>query len=117
MKEPEQREWQRIVVNMQARCRVIDGAPRYESTLIVDMHHRGCCLFGPTAFAEGQAVRIILEIPFEGQISMTGKVAWAGPSNADGDFRTGVHFLIDDRVSEEACHKLYSYCLLRQPKK
>ncbi len=117
MKGPEQRQWLRVVVNMRGRCRVIDGPPRYESTLIVDMHHHGCCIFGPTAFEEGQTVRLIVELPFEGQISMTGQVVWAGPANDDGDCRTGVSFLIDGLAAEEACNKLYNYCLLRQPKK
>ena len=116
MKGPEQRQWQRIVVNMRARCRAIDGPPRYESILIIDMHHHGCCISGPTSFLKGQSVRIVFELPFEGQISLTGQAVWGGPANEDGDYRTGVSFLVDGPAAEDNSNKLYNYCLLRQPK-
>jgi hypothetical protein len=116
MLDPDKREWQRITVNLPAKCRVVDGPARYDAMSIVDMHHQGCCFEGHMTFEKGQVVRIIVEIPFEGQVSVTAEVAWSGLVNDRDDIRTGVHFLIDSPVAEEMSLKLYHYCLLRQPK-
>jgi hypothetical protein len=116
MLDPEKREWQRIVVDLPARCRVVDGPARYDDMRIVDMNQQGCCLEGYIQFQKGDVVRIIVEIPFEGQISLTGDVVWSGAVDKDEDFRTGVHFLVDSALAEEMALKLYHYCLLRQPK-
>ena len=114
--QPEKREWLRVDVNMPARCRAVDGPAKYAPVFIVDMHHHGCCFQGYELFQKGQAVRLVLEIPFEGEISMTGDVAWSGPLNEAGEFRTGLRFRIDDPVAENTCLKLYNFCLLRQPR-
>ncbi len=116
MLDPEKREWQRVSVDLPAKCRIIDGPARYDATQIVDMHHQGCGLEGHVQFQKGDMLRVIVDIPFEGQVSVTGEVVWSGPVNDDGDFRTGIHFLIDSPPAEEMCLKLYHYCLLRQPK-
>jgi hypothetical protein len=116
MMDPDQREWKRVSVDLPAKCRVIDGPARYDVTRIVDMHHQGCCLEGHVPFRKGDMVRVIVEIPFEGQLSITGEVAWSGSINENDDFRTGMQFLIDSPLAEEMCLKLYHYCLLRQPK-
>ena len=116
MLDPDKREWQRVSVDLPARCRVIDGPARYDMTRIVDMHHQGCCLEGQSRLEKGQVVRVIVEIPFEGQINVTGEVVWCGPVNDNDDVRAGLRFLIDSPPAEEMCLKLYHYCLLRQPK-
>ena len=77
----DKREWQRLVVNMQARCRAVDGPACYETTRIVDIHQHGCSVLGPFQFQKGQQVRVVLDLPFEGQISMTGEVKWSEPIN------------------------------------
>ncbi|GEM_PF-5496080 len=112
----EQREWMRIAVNMPAKCRLIDGAARYEATRVTDIHHQGGCLEGAQYFRKGARIRIILEIPFEGQVSFTAEAAWSVPINAEGDYRTGLKFIIDGPLAEDNCNKLYHYCLLRQPR-
>jgi len=117
MLDPDKREWQRIVVDLPAKCRVIDGPARYDMMHIVDMNHQGCCMQGPVQFEKGQVVRVITEIPFEGQVAITGEVVWSGEINKDEDFRTGIRFLIDSPPAEEMSLKLYHYCLLRQPKR
>jgi hypothetical protein len=116
MLDADKRAWQRVSVDLPAKCRIVDGPARYEPTCIVDMHHQGCCLQGHIQFQKGDVIRIIVDIPFEGQIHMTGEVAWSGEVHDQDDFRTGVHFLIDSPPAEEMCLKLYHYCLLRQPK-
>ncbi len=116
MYDREQREWQRIPVNMAAKCRAVDGPARYETTRIVDMHQHGCSLLGPVAFQQGQMVRLVLEIPFEGSISLTGEVKWAEPANDEGEYSAGLGFVIDSPAAEDTCLKLYHFCLLRQPK-
>ena len=112
----EQREWQRVAVNMSAKCRVVDGPARYDAVEITDMHHQGCCLQGHVELITGQMVRLVLELPFEGLINLTGEVAWAGVINDEGDLRAGLKFLIDNPAAEDTCLKLYNFCLLRQPK-
>ena len=118
MLEPDKREWQRISVDLPARCRVIDGPARYDDMHIVDMNHQGCCMEGHVQFQKGNVVRIITDIPFEGQIGVIGEVVWSGAVNSDDEenFRTGIHFVIDGPAAEEMSLKLYHYCLLRQPK-
>jgi Tfp pilus assembly protein PilZ len=116
MLDPEKREWQRISVDLPAKCRLIDGPARYDDVHIVDMNHQGCCIEGHAPFIKGDMVRLIVEIPFEGQVGVTGEVIWSGPVNNDEDFRTGMHFVIDNPPAEEMSLKLYHYCLLRQPK-
>jgi hypothetical protein len=112
----EQREWQRIVVNMAAKCRAVDGPARYDAVEITDMHHQGCCIQGHIDLKQGQVVRIVLELPFEGPINITGTVAWTGRINDEGDTKTGLKFVINDLAAEDTCLKLYNFCLLRQPK-
>ena len=116
MKQPEKREWQRVSVNMMGRARVIDGPARYDAVRIVDMHHQGCCLEGVVAYEHEQAIRIILEIPFEGEVSILGNVAWVGLINDQGEYRSGIRFVVDDPRSEEVCMKLYHFCMMRKPK-
>jgi len=101
---------------MSAKCRAVDGPARYDVVQITDMHHQGCCLQGQVTLMQDQVVRIVLELPFEGLINITGKVAWTGPINDDGDTRTGLKFMIDNPAAEDTCLKLYNFCLLRQPK-
>jgi len=117
MMDPDKREWQRISVDLPAKCRVIDGPARYDDMHIVDMNQQGCCIKGHVQFQKGQIVRVIIELPFEGQISITGEVIWSGAVDGDeDDFRTGLHFVVDSPLAEEMSLKLYHYCLLRQPK-
>ncbi|MFH0754272.1 MAG: PilZ domain-containing protein [Candidatus Omnitrophota bacterium] len=116
MIDKEQREWQRIVVNMSAKCRVVDGPPRYDSVIITDMHHQGCCLQGDIEFLKGQVIRLVLEIPFEGTINLTGEVVWAGEISNDDVYSVGIRFVIDSPMAEDMCLKLYNFCLMRQPK-
>ncbi len=112
----ENREWQRVNVDLMARCRALDGAPRYEPIRIIDMHHKGCCLEGTSRFQKGETVRVIVEIPFEGEVNITGLVAWSGAINDKGDYRTGLKFEIDSPPAEETCLKLYHYCTMKHPK-
>ena len=116
MVDPEKREWQRVSVDLPAKCRLIDGPARYDDMNIVDMNHQGCCIEGHLQFQKGDMLRIIIEIPFEGQLNITAEVIWSGLINNDEDFRTGVHFVIDSPAAEEMSLKLYHYFLLRQPK-
>ena len=116
MLDREKREWKRIAVDLVARCRAVDGPARYDDMRIVDMHHQGCCLEGHVPFNKGDQVRIIVQIPFEGQISLTGEVVWSGIVDKNDGSRTGVRFLVDSVLVEEAVLKLYHYCLLCQPK-
>ena len=117
MLEPDNREWQRVPVDLPAKCRIVDGPARYDMIQVVDMNHQGCCMQGASQFQKGDVVRIIIELPFEGQISMTGEVIWSGAVENDSeDFRTGVRFVLDGAAAEETSLKLYHYCLLRQPK-
>ncbi len=116
MLDPEKREFQRLPADLPAKCRIIDGAAHYDVVRIVDMTHQGCCLEGPVPYQKDDILRIILELPFEGQITITSQVIWSGPVNDNEDFRTGARFLIDSPLAEEMRLKLYHYCLLRQPK-
>ncbi|MBF0330912.1 MAG: PilZ domain-containing protein [Candidatus Omnitrophica bacterium] len=112
----EQREWHRVTVNMPAKCRVVDGPARYDLVEITDMHHQGCCIHGDVVLEQGQVVRLVLELPFEGPINITGEVAWSGPISSHEDIRTGLRFKMNDLAAEDTCLKLYNFCLLRQPK-
>ncbi len=112
----EQREWIRIAVDLPAKYRIIDGPARYDIMRIVDIHHRGGCFQAAQHLSKGEKVRIILEIPFEGQVNFTAEVAWCFPMNDEDDYRTGVKFIVDGPQAEENCHKLYHFCLLQQPK-
>lgn len=116
MLDRDKREWKRVVVNLPAKCRVVDGPARYDDLHIVDMHHQGCCMRGHVPFQKGNMVRIVVEIPFEGPMSITGEVVWCGSVDQDGDLRSGIRFVIDSPLAEEMSMKLYHYCLLRQPK-
>lgn len=116
MPGPDKREWQRVVVDLPAKCRAVDGPARYDMVRILDMHHKGCCLEGNVHFQKGEVIRVLVEIPFEGQVHMTGAVAWSGSLDDQDVFRTGMKFFIDSPPAEEMCLKLYHYCLLRQPK-
>ena len=113
----EQREWLRVEVNMSAKVRIIDGPARYENVQIIDMHHQGCCLEGRSLFEKNQTLRIVLEIPFEGMVDITGDVMWAGAISDNGCYRTGLRFKIDRPVDEEVTLKLYHFCLVRAPKR
>ena len=112
----DKRAWQRVAVDLQAKCRQIDGPARYEAVRIVDMHHEGFCLQGHVHFMKGAMVRVVVDLPFEGQISVTGQVVWSGQVNDADDFRAGIHFILDSPPAEEMSLKLYNFCLLRQPK-
>lgn len=116
MLDPDKREWQRVAVDLPAKCRLLDGLAHYDAVRIVNMHHQGCCLEGQVRFQKGDRIRVVVEVPFEGQLSITGDVVWSGMVNDRDEFRTGVRFLIDSPPAEEMCLKLYHYCLLRQPK-
>ena len=116
MIDKDKREWQRIAVTISAKCRDIDGAPRYEPVEVRDVHQEGCCFQGQILYSKGQHVRLVLELPFEGLVNIDGDVAWSGPVDEKGDFRTGVRFLRDNAAAEDTSMKLYHFCLLRQPK-
>ena len=116
MFERDKREWQRVAVDLPAQCCLVDGAVKDEIIRIVDVHQQGCCIQGRVYFEKGKRVRVMVEIPFEGPVSITGEVAWSGPVNGQDDLRTGMRFLIDTPLAQETCLKLYHHCLLRRPK-
>jgi Tfp pilus assembly protein PilZ len=112
----EQREWIRVPVDLMAKCRAVNGAARYDAVRIVDMHHKGCCLQAAVFFRKGTEVRVILDLPFEGALSMTAEVAWHMPVDTNDEYRMGLKFIIDTPAAEDICMKIYNYCSLRHPK-
>ncbi len=116
MMDGDKRAWQRIAVDLPAKCRVIDGSAQYNHVRIIDMHQEGCGFEGGVQFHKDEILRMVVEIPFEGQLSMAAQAIWSGLVNDEESFRTGVKFLIDTPAAEETALKLYHYCLLRQPK-
>ena len=106
------REWIRLAVDMPAKYRIIDGPARYETARMVDVHHHGGCLQCPQHLRKGEKIRIVMEIPFSGQVNFTAESMWSIPDNADGTYRVGMKFIIDNPQAEENSHKLYHFCLL-----
>ncbi len=107
----EKRSWQRVKVNLKAKCRLVDVAA-YSFYQITDIHHEGCCIVGESGFQEGQEVRIVVHIPTEGEIYLIGMIRWSR-RDEKGEYNIGIKFLINGQMAEESSGKLYSFCVSR----
>ncbi|MFH0754676.1 MAG: PilZ domain-containing protein [Candidatus Omnitrophota bacterium] len=113
----EQRQFQRIDVAVEAKCKAMGDAPGpYKNIEIVDIHHQGCRLVGSVDFSRGEEVCLLADFPQEGQLQFQAVAAWSKPIYKNTLFETGMRFLTDDRLSEETYLKLYHFCLINQSK-
>lgn len=109
--QDERRSWERVKVDLQAKCRLVDAAA-YSLCQITDIHHEGCCLEGNTDFLLGQELRLVVRIPIEGEIYLIGTVCWSRRDHK-GEFNTGLKFVVSGQLAEENAAKLYSFCVSR----
>ncbi len=115
MLSQEKRQWQRIPVAFDAKCRDSDNAfTPYHRTEIVDITHEGCRILGSERFKRGQTVSLLVELPHEGGLHLQAVAAWSASVYKDVISETGLRFLTEDKAAEETYLKLYHFCLLRQ---
>jgi hypothetical protein len=115
MLDQENRQWQRIPVAFEAKCRDVDSAfTPYHRTEIVDITHEGCRVVGSGRFKRGQVVSLLVDLPHEGSLHMQAVAAWSAPVYKNAISETGLRFITEDRAAEETYMKLYHFCLLRQ---
>lgn len=113
----EQRQWQRIPVAFEAKCRDVDSTfTPYHRAEIVDITHEGCRVVGSRRFKRGEVVSLLVELPKEGPLHLQAVTAWSSPIHKNTIFETGLRFITEDRAAEETYMKLYHFCLLRQSK-
>ena len=111
----DQRQWQRIPVAFEAKCRDIeDSFSPYHRAEIVDITHEGCRIVCSRRPKRGEVVSLLVSLSNEGPLHFQGVVAWSSSLYKETIFETGLRFITEDRASEETYMKLYHFCLLRQ---
>ena len=110
----EERQWQRIPVAFEAKCRDVESAfTPYHRAEIVDITHQGCKVVGSRDFKRGEIVSLLVELPKEGPLHLQAVVAWSKCIYKGTIFETGLRFITEDRAAEETYLKLYHFCLLK----
>lgn len=108
----EKREWKRIPFTKVAKCRTAEESA-YRHVHIVDIHHQGCCIKSDIGFQNDEEIRILVDVPVEGSLYLTGVVMWSELIHKEKSYRTGVKFVSGGPQSDEAHAKLYNFCMMQ----